>query len=174
MEQLYRFLARGTNFTFNQVVIKRLFMSHTNWPPLFLSRMIRKMKLPGREGKTTLVVGTLTDDVHVQEGPKLKVHALHVSSRAWSGNLKPRGRSSPSTAYPGLPKGCGTVLLSGPHKGREVYRHFRKAPGTPHNDTKPYVRSKGRNFECARGRRASHGYKNPRACLVINKLLDAD
>ncbi|KAH0501689.1 60S ribosomal protein L18 [Microtus ochrogaster] len=58
------------------------------------------------------------------------------------------------------PKGRGTVLLSGPRKGREVYRHFGKAPGTPHSHTKPYVCSKGRKFERARGRRASRGYKN--------------
>ena len=31
------------------------------------------MKLPGREGKTAVVVGTITDDVRVQEVPKLKV-----------------------------------------------------------------------------------------------------
>ncbi|KAI2592098.1 RPL18 isoform 6 [Pan troglodytes] len=104
--KLYRFLARRTNSTFNQVVLKRLFMSRTNRPPLSLSRMIRKMKLPGRENKTAVVVGTITDDVRVQEVPKLK------------------------------------------------------APGTPHSHTKPYVRSKGRKFERARGRRASRGYKN--------------
>uniref|UniRef100_A0A2I3GR18 Ribosomal protein L18 n=1 Tax=Nomascus leucogenys TaxID=61853 RepID=A0A2I3GR18_NOMLE len=99
--KLYRFLARRTNSTFNQVVLKRLFMSRTNRPPLSLSRM-----LPGRENKTAVVVGTITDDVRVQEVPKLK------------------------------------------------------APGTPHSHTKPYVRSKGRKFERARGRRASRGYKN--------------
>uniref|UniRef100_A0A2K6DHL5 Ribosomal protein L18 n=1 Tax=Macaca nemestrina TaxID=9545 RepID=A0A2K6DHL5_MACNE len=70
--KLYRFLARRTNSTFNQVVLKRLFMSRTNRPPLSLSRMIRKMKLPGRENKTAVVVGTITDDVRVQEVPKLK------------------------------------------------------------------------------------------------------
>uniref|UniRef100_A0A673VBF6 Ribosomal protein L18 n=1 Tax=Suricata suricatta TaxID=37032 RepID=A0A673VBF6_SURSU len=70
--KLYRFLARRTNSTFNQVVLKRLFMSRTNRPPLSLSRMIRKMKLPGRENKTAVVVGTVTDDVRVQEVPKLK------------------------------------------------------------------------------------------------------
>uniref|UniRef100_A0A2K6B936 Large ribosomal subunit protein uL15/eL18 domain-containing protein n=1 Tax=Macaca nemestrina TaxID=9545 RepID=A0A2K6B936_MACNE len=69
---LYRFLARRTNSTFNQVVLKRLFMSPTNRPPLSLSRMIWKMKLPGWENKTAMVVGTITDDVRVQEVPKLK------------------------------------------------------------------------------------------------------
>uniref|UniRef100_A0A2K6TL78 Large ribosomal subunit protein uL15/eL18 domain-containing protein n=1 Tax=Saimiri boliviensis boliviensis TaxID=39432 RepID=A0A2K6TL78_SAIBB len=104
--KLYRFLARRTNSTFNHVALKRLFMSRTNRPPPSLSRM-----LPGRENQTAVVVGTITDDVRVQEG-------------------------------------CGTVLLSGPGKG------------TPHSHTKPSVRSKGREFERARGRRASRGYKN--------------
>lgn len=49
--KLYRFLARRTSSTFNQVVLKRLFMSQTNRPPLFLSRMIRKMKLPAGKAK---------------------------------------------------------------------------------------------------------------------------
>ncbi|XP_063109113.1 large ribosomal subunit protein eL18 isoform X1 [Cavia porcellus] len=161
LSQLYRFLARRTNSTFNQVVLKRLFMSRTNRPPLSLSRMIRKMKLPGRENKTAVVVGTVTDDVRVLEVPKLKVCALRVTSRARSRILKAGGKilTFDQLALES-PKGRGTVLLSGPRKGREVYRHFGKAPGTPHSHTKPYVRSKGRKFERARGRRASRGYKN--------------
>nr|7TOR_AL18 Chain AL18, eL18 [Oryctolagus cuniculus] len=163
--KLYRFLARRTNSTFNQrVVLKRLFMSRTNRkPPLSLSRMIRKMKLPGRESnKTAVVVGTVrTDDVRVQEVPKLKVCALRVTSRARSRILKAGGKILTFDQLAlDSPKGRGTVLLSGPRKGREVYRHFGKAPGTPHSHTKPYVRSKGRKFERARGRRASRGYKN--------------
>uniref|UniRef100_A0A8C5LQP8 Large ribosomal subunit protein uL15/eL18 domain-containing protein n=1 Tax=Leptobrachium leishanense TaxID=445787 RepID=A0A8C5LQP8_9ANUR len=58
------------------------------------------------------------------------------------------------------PKGQNTVLLSGPIKARDVYRHFGKAPGTPHSHTKPYICSKGRKSERARVRRASRGYKN--------------
>ncbi|VTJ66679.1 Hypothetical predicted protein [Marmota monax] len=248
--KLYRFLARRTNSTFNQVVLKRLFMSRTNRPPLSLSRMaassgcpalnlsqnqvsvaswpsvlallsprhgrgcgglvglselssftwevrygqvspfggrshpgpwdarsggwdlntrttfrmplkIRKMKLPGRENKTAVVVGTITDDVRVQEVPKLKVCALRVTSRARTRILKAGGKILTFDQLAlDSPKGRGTVLLSGPRKGREVYRHFGKAPGTPHSHTKPYVRSKGRKFERARGRRASRGYKN--------------
>ncbi|KAL1765889.1 60S ribosomal protein L18, partial [Sigmodon hispidus] len=70
--KLYKFLARRTNSTFNQIVLKRLFMNRTNRPPLSLSRMIRKMKLPGRENKTAVAVGTVTDDVWILEVPKLK------------------------------------------------------------------------------------------------------
>ncbi|KAM9720664.1 large ribosomal subunit protein eL18-like [Dama dama] len=157
--KLYRFLARRTNSTFNQVVLKRLFMSRTNRPPLSLSRMIRKMKLPGREGKTAVVVGAVTDDVRVQEVPKLKVCALRVSSRARSRILKAGGKMLTFDQLAlDSPKGCGTVLLSGP----------RKAPGTPHSHTKPCVRSKRRKFE-----RAVATKTNPRVYLVIKKILDA-
>ncbi|GBM33712.1 60S ribosomal protein L18, partial [Araneus ventricosus] len=47
----------------------------------------------------------------------------------------------------------------GRRKAREACRHFGKAPGVPHSHTKPYVRSKGRKFERARGRRKSRGFK---------------
>lgn len=43
------------------------------------------MKLPGREGKTAVVVGTITDDVRIQEVPKLKVSEQGPSTgRGWS------------------------------------------------------------------------------------------
>ncbi|XP_006026818.1 60S ribosomal protein L18 [Alligator sinensis] len=159
--KLYRFLARRTNASFNKVILKRLFMSRTNRPPLSLSRMIRKMKLPGRGNKTAVVVGTITDDIRIQDIPKLKVCALRVTRGARNRILKAGGQIMTFDQLAmTTPKGQGTVLLSGPRKGREVYRHFGKAPGTPHSHTKPYIRSKGRKFERARGRRASRGYKN--------------
>uniref|UniRef100_A0A2K5S9U3 Large ribosomal subunit protein uL15/eL18 domain-containing protein n=1 Tax=Cebus imitator TaxID=2715852 RepID=A0A2K5S9U3_CEBIM len=153
--KLDRFLARRTNSTFNQVVLKRLFMSCTNRPPLSLSRMIQKMKLPGRENKTAVVVGTITDEVQVQEAPKLKVCPARSRILKAGGKILTFAQLALDS-----PKGCGTVLLSGPRKGRGVYRHFAKAPGTPYSHTKPYVRSKGRKFGRARGRLASRGYKN--------------
>ncbi|XP_066463806.1 large ribosomal subunit protein eL18 [Eleutherodactylus coqui] len=159
--KLYRFLARRTNSNFNRVVLRRLFMSRTNRPPLSLSRLIRKMKLAGRESKTAVVVGSITDDVRIQNIPKLTVCALRVSSEARGRILKSGGKILTFDQLAlAAPKGQNTVLLSGPRKGREVYRHFGKAPGTPHSHTKPYIRSKGRKFERARGRRASRGYKN--------------
>ncbi|XP_075771343.1 large ribosomal subunit protein eL18 isoform X1 [Pelodiscus sinensis] len=159
--KLYRFLARRTNSRFNKVVLKRLFMSRTNRPPLALSRLIRKMKLPGRDDKTAVVVGTITDDIRIQNIPQLKVCALRVTKGARNRILKSKGQIMTFDQLAlAAPKGQGTVLLSGPRKGREVYRHFGKAPGTPHSHSKPYVRSKGRKFERARGRRASRGYKN--------------
>lgn len=41
--QLYRFLARRTDAKFNQVVLKRLFMSRIHRPPLSLSRVVKLM-----------------------------------------------------------------------------------------------------------------------------------
>ena len=56
------------------------------------------------------------------------------------------------------PTGSNCVLLRGPKNAREAVKHFG-APGVPHSHAKPYVRSKGRKFEKARGRRKSRGYK---------------
>ena len=62
------------------------------------------------------------------------------------------------------PTGSKTVLLQGPRKSREAQKHFTGgklgAPGTPGGGVKPFVRSKGRKFEKARGRRSSRGFKN--------------
>jgi hypothetical protein len=57
------------------------------------------------------------------------------------------------------PTGSNTVLLRGPKNSREAVKHFGPAPGVPGSSAKPYVRSKGRKFERARGRRKSKGYK---------------
>lgn len=63
------------------------------------------MKLPGQEGKTSVMVGTVTDDVRVQAVPKLKVGALRVSSRARSHILKVKGKILTfDQAGPGLPQ----------------------------------------------------------------------
>uniref|UniRef100_A0A670J3X2 Large ribosomal subunit protein uL15/eL18 domain-containing protein n=1 Tax=Podarcis muralis TaxID=64176 RepID=A0A670J3X2_PODMU len=69
--KLYRFLARRTNAKFNKVILKRLFMSCANRSSLSVSLVIRKMK----ENKTAVVVGTVTDEVRIQEIPKLKICA---------------------------------------------------------------------------------------------------
>merc|ERR1712180_172904 len=159
--KLYRFLARRTNSGFNKVVLRRLFMSRANRQPLSLARLVRKMKYEGREGKTAVVIGTVTDDLRIYDLPKIKLCALHVTARARARIIKAGGEIMTLDQLAlKAPKGQNTVLLQGPRKAREVYRHFGKAPGTPHAHTKPYVRAKGRKFERARGKRASRGYKN--------------
>jgi hypothetical protein len=54
LPQLYRFLVRRTDSDFNKVVLKRLFMSKTNRPPLSLSKLTKFME--GKEGKIAVLV----------------------------------------------------------------------------------------------------------------------
>ncbi|XP_064603771.1 large ribosomal subunit protein eL18-like [Liolophura sinensis] len=159
--KLYRFLARRTNAKFNKIILKRLFMSKNNRPPISLARMVRLMKKPGRENKLAVVVGTVTDDIRILDIPKLKICALRVTERARARILKSGGEIITFDQLAlRAPKGQNTVLMQGRRKSREAYRHFGAAPGVPHSKTAPFVRSKGRKFERARGRRASRGYKN--------------
>uniref|UniRef100_A0A1B6LHH9 Large ribosomal subunit protein eL18 n=1 Tax=Graphocephala atropunctata TaxID=36148 RepID=A0A1B6LHH9_9HEMI len=158
--KLYRFLARRTEAKFNKIILKRLFMSKINRPPISLARVVRFMKKPGREGRIAVIVGTLTDDQRIWEVPKLTVCALRVTERARARIIKAGGEIITFDQLAlRAPTGKNTVLMQGRRNAREAVRHFGPAPGVPHSHTKPYVRSKGRKFERARGRRRSCGYK---------------
>eukprot|EP00850_Spirogloea_muscicola_P009279 SM000052S17671 [mRNA] locus=s52:70314:71436:+ [translate_table: standard] len=156
--QLYRFLVRRTASHFNAVVLKRLFMSRTNRPPLSLSRLVKYMA--GKEEKIAVIVGAITDDVRQYEMPALRVAALRFTETARARILKAGGECLTFDQLALIsPTGTNTVLLRGPKNAREAVKHFGRAPGVPHSHTKPYVRSKGRKFEKARGRRKSRGFK---------------
>ncbi|KAK1325514.1 60S ribosomal protein L18-2 [Acorus calamus] len=156
--KLYRFLVRRTGSKFNAVILKRLFMSKTNKPPISISRLAKFMS--GKEGKIAVIVGTVTDDTRVYEVPALKVTALRFTGTARARILKAGGECLTFDQLAlRAPLGQNTVLLRGPKNAREAVKHFGKAPGVPHSHTKPYVRAKGRKFEKARGRRNSRGFK---------------
>merc|ERR1712196_645299 len=161
--KLYRFLARRTEAKFNQVVLKRLFMSRMNRPPLSLSKLAKFMR--GKEGKMAVIVGTVTDDVRMLEAPKnIKLCALRVTESARARILANGGEIITFDQLAQLfPTGSNCVLLRGPRFARESARHWAGhrggATGTPGSTAAPYVRSKGRKFEKARGRRASRGFK---------------
>eukprot|EP00438_Fugacium_kawagutii_P012390 Skav215495 [mRNA] locus=scaffold165:699890:708553:- [translate_table: standard] len=156
--QLYKFLARRSESKFNKVVCKRLNMSARNRPPLSLSKIAKNMV--DKEGKICVVVGKVTDDQRLFELPQVTVCALQFTETARARIAKAGGEC---ITFDQLalrsPLGKGTVLLRGPVKAREAERHFGKAPGVPNSSTAPYVRSKGRKFEKARGRRRSRGFK---------------
>ncbi|KAL9614249.1 MAG: hypothetical protein Q9167_001271 [Letrouitia subvulpina] len=80
--KLYRFLARRTEAPFNRVILRRLFMSRINRPPLSLSRLARFASLPARDDKTLVCVGTITDDIRLLNVPKLTVAALRFTATA--------------------------------------------------------------------------------------------
>merc|ERR1712057_15939 len=80
--KLYRFLARRVDSNFNKVVLKRLFMSRMNRPPLSLSKIARFSKSK-KEGTMIVVVGTVTDDVRMLETPSnIRLCALRVTESA--------------------------------------------------------------------------------------------
>merc|ERR1712184_47737 len=89
--KLYRFLARRTDAKFNKVILKRLFMSRINRPPVSIARVVRRVSKPGCEGKTVVNVGTVTDDVRLMKVPKMKICALRFTEGARSRIVKAGG-----------------------------------------------------------------------------------
>jgi large subunit ribosomal protein L18e len=67
---LYRFLARRTESKFNKVILKRLFMSRTNQPPVSIAKLVKEMK--NKTGKIATVVGTVTNDIRLTDDTGLK------------------------------------------------------------------------------------------------------
>merc|ERR1712112_118142 len=157
--KLYRFLARRTDAKFNKIILRRLFMSKINRPPLSLARLVRNLKKEGNASKLAVCVGTVTNDLRIFEVPKMTLCALRVTEKARERILKAGGEIITFDQLAlRAPTGKNTILLQGPRKARTAERHFG-APGIPNSHAKPLVRAKGRKFERARGRRASRGYK---------------
>lgn len=136
-------------------------MSKINRPVISLQRVIRLLKnRKATDSNIAVIVGTITNDLRLLDVPKLRVCALRVTERARERILKAGGEILTFDQLALLsPTGNNTVLMQGKRNTREACRHFGRAPGVPHSHTKPYVRSKGRKFEKARGRRTSCGYK---------------
>ncbi|KAL9043263.1 MAG: hypothetical protein Q9214_003548, partial [Letrouitia sp. 1 TL-2023] len=153
--KLYRFLARRTEAPFNRVILRRLFMSRINRPPLSLSRLAR-FNAP-TDDKTLVCVGTITDDIRLLNVPKLTVAALRFTATARK-RIEKAGGECLTLDQLALraPTGSNTILVRGPKNSREAVKHFGFGP---HKGKKPYVESKGRKFERARGRRRSRGFK---------------
>ncbi|KAH0427409.1 hypothetical protein CcaCcLH18_09690 [Colletotrichum camelliae] len=154
--KLYRFLTRRTESNFNKVILRRLFMSRINRPPVSLSRVAANIK-NGNEKKTVVIVGTVTDDNRLLTVPKVTIAALRFTSTARA-RIAAAGGEAITLDQLALraPTGSNTLLLRGPKNSREAVKHFGFGP---HKHKKPYVESKGRKFERARGRRRSRGFK---------------
>lgn len=135
-------------------------MSKINRPPISLQRILRHIKNRGQEGSLVVVVGTVTNDKRILDIPKLSICALRVTEQARARILASGGEILTFDELAlRAPTGKKTLLIQGRRNARESCKHFGKAPGVPHSHTRPYVRSKGRKFERARGRRRSCGYK---------------
>ncbi|KAI9296718.1 ribosomal protein L18e [Neoconidiobolus thromboides FSU 785] len=133
-------------------------MSRVNRPPVSISRIVKHTKKV--DNKIITVVGTITNDERLPEVPKMTVCALNFTKTARARILKAGGECLTFDQLAlRAPKGNNCLLLRGRKNAREAVRHFGAA-GVPKSHAKPFVRSKGRKFEKARGRRASRGYKN--------------
>jgi large subunit ribosomal protein L18e len=160
--KLYSFLHRRTESKFAGCIKKRLCMSRLNKAPLSMSRLSRYMK--GKDGKTAVIVGTVTDDARLLDVPKLSICALKFTANARARVTKAGGECITFDQLAlRAPKGTNTVLLRGAKNARESVSHFGHSTSVnnphTHDAVKPYVRSKGRKFEKARGRRPSNGFK---------------
>ncbi|KAJ5041059.1 60S ribosomal eL18 domain-containing protein [Drepanopeziza brunnea f. sp. 'multigermtubi'] len=154
--KLYRFLARRTESSFNKVVLRRLFMSRINRPPVSISRIVANTSEKSNN-KTIVVIGTITDDNRLLTVPKLSVAALRFTATARARIIAAGGEALTLDQLAlRAPTGSNTLLLRGPKNSREAVKHFGMGP---HKHKKPKVESKGRKFEKARGRRASRGFK---------------
>ena len=164
--KLYKFLARRTTAKFNKCVLKRLLNSRVNRTPVSLTKLAKyverkSVKDAKEKGNDVIfaVVGTVTNDLRLIDVPELKVCALKFTEKARERITAAKGKCLTFDQLAiNRPNGENVILLRGT-RDREAKKHFGKAPGLPDANTKPYVRSKGRKFERARGRRRSRGYK---------------
>lgn len=159
---IYSFLARRAESKFAGTIVKRLRMSRINNPPISISRLSRFLK--GKEDKTAVIVGAVTNDSRTLALPSLTIAALRFTEAARARIVKAGGECITLDQLAlRAPKGTNTVLLRGSKSSREAVRHFghRTSPGNPHthDGVKPRLISKGRKFEKARGRRKSNGFK---------------
>jgi large subunit ribosomal protein L18e len=164
-----------TESSFNKVVLRRLFMSRINRPPVSLSRVVANVSEKSNN-KTVVVIGTITDDNRLLTVPKLSIAALRFTATARARIVASGGEALTLDQLAlRAPTGSNTLLLRGPKNSREAVKHFGMGPHKHkvrfHNFQlfyteanhlqlqKPYVESKGRKFEKARGRRRSRGFK---------------
>jgi len=157
--KLYRFLARRTDSRFNKVVLRRLYQSRVNRPPLSVSRIARQVSKSNKaytDKHTVVTVGTVTDDARLETLPKLSIAALRFTRTARA-RIEKAGGECLTLDQLALrkPTGANTLLLRGKRNAREAVRHF----GSGITHAKPYVISKGKKEEIGRGRRKSRGFK---------------
>jgi len=134
---LYQFdpecFAGRTDSNFNKVILRRLFMSRTNRPPVSLSRLVsiagNNETTAANQGKTIVVVGTITDDNRLLNIPKLSVAALRFTATARARIGKAGGETLTLDQLAlRAPTGANTILLRGPKNAREAVKHFGFGP----------------------------------------------
>jgi len=154
--KLYRFLVRRTHSTFNRVLLRRLYMSRINRPPVSLSRL--KKLTPKRLRKNRkiihVVVGSIVNDPRLLKVPRLNVAALRFTKTARERLTRAGGKVyTLDQLAQQRPTGSNTLLLQGRRHARKACRHFHGLRGRLH--AVPYTRTgkTGRKFERSKHRR---------------------
>jgi ribosomal protein L18E len=119
--------AGRTDASFNKVVLRRLFMSKINRPPVSLSRIVSNIEKD--EKRTVVVVGTITDDNRLLTFPKVTVAALRFTATARARIIAAGGEAITLDQLAlRAPTGSNTLILRGPKNAREAVRHFGFGP----------------------------------------------
>jgi len=117
-----------TESSFNKVVLRRLFMSRINRPPVSISRIVANTAKEG-EKRTVVVVGTVTDNNRLLTVPKLSIAALRFTATARARILAAGGEALTLDQLAlRAPTGSNTLLLRGPKNAREAVKHFGFGP----------------------------------------------
>lgn len=109
-------------------------MSKTNRPPISVSRIAREVTHRNADPSknTVVIVGAVLDDKRLLSlDQKLSVAALRFTQTA-KARIEAAGGECITLDQLALraPKGSNTILLRGPKKAREVYKHFGLGPHT--------------------------------------------
>ena len=101
-------------------------MSKINRPPISLSGVAKQVaSSPSNEGKVVVVVGTVTDDIRLNEFPSVTVAALRFTRSAKERILNAGGETlTLDQLATRAPTGTGTLLLRGKRNTREANKHF--------------------------------------------------
>jgi large subunit ribosomal protein L18e len=116
-------------------------MSRNNRPPVSIQRLVKAANRKNAEGKTLVVVGTITDDRRINEVPAMTVCALRFTQSAQNRIVNAGGKCMTFDELAlQAPTGSDTILLRGPLKAREAFKHFAG---------KPYLPTKHKRYERA-------------------------
>ena len=125
---LIQYLTGRTDSAFNKVVLRRLFMSRINRPPVSISRIVANISEKSNN-KTVVIIGTVTDDNRLLTVPKLSVAALRFTATARARILAAGGEALTLDQLAlRAPTGSNTLLLRGPKNAREAVKHFGFGP----------------------------------------------
>merc|ERR1712176_71661 len=122
--KLYRFLARRSEAKFNKIILRRLFMSKINRPPLSIARLVRNMKKAGNADKVAVVVGTVTNDLRIFEVPKMTLCALRVTRKAREAVKHFGAAGTPHSHTKPFTRGKGRKIEKA--RGRRQSRGYKK------------------------------------------------